>query len=426
MDLSGLRQTILDGRTKGIPGTAAPFALDEIGRKGWNVLAEDMPLPLMLLRRSALDHNAAVFGEFLTSRNLSFAPHGKTTMTPQIFAEQIADGAWGITAATVQQAIVMHRAGVRRILMANQLIGKQNVASVAAMLAADPDLDFTCYVDSRAQLDLLAGQLDTADFAAPVNLLVEVGVTGGRTGLRDIADVLPLVRAIRAADPRRLRFRGLAAFEGVVPGAAEDDAPIRAFAARVVEAAANLPADVLAGMEEFVITGGGSTHFDLMAEAFATLRLPVPLRIVLRSGCYVTHDSAAYAVAQERARNDPARPWKGTLAPALEVWSYVQSRPEPDLAILTMGKRDAPHDAGLPLPFRRWRPGAGWIGCGTATVFALNDQHAYVRLGAGADWQVGDMIGCGISHPCTAFDKWRFLPVVNDAYDVVDGMLTFF
>jgi D-serine dehydratase len=126
------------------------------------------------------------------------------------------------------------------------------------------------------------------------------------------------------------------------------------------------------------------------------------------------------------ARNDPARPWKGELQPAMEVWAYVQSRPEADLALLTMGKRDAPHDAGLPIPFRRWRPGTGWLDCGAATVFSLNDQHAYVRLGPGADWQVGDMIGCGISHPCTAFDKWRFLPVVDDDYAVIDGVMTFF
>jgi D-serine dehydratase len=175
-----------------------------------------------------------------------------------------------------------------------------------------------------------------------------------------------------------------------------------------------------------VLTGGGSTHFDLIAEAFCGLSLPVPVRVVLRSGCYVAHDHGSYRSAQDAARADPARGWKGALRPALELWAYVQSCPEPGLALLTMGKRDAPYDAGLPTPVLRWRPGTGWLDCADAIIFALNDQHAYVRLGAGSDWEVGDMIGCGISHPCTAFDKWRFLPVVNDAYDVIDGVLTFF
>ena len=107
-----LRSTLLDGRTKGIPGTATPFALGDIDRQGWNVLREDMPLPLMVLKRSALDHNAAVFSEWLVANDLSLAPHGKTTMSPQIFAEQLARGAWGMTAATVNQAQVMRSASI--------------------------------------------------------------------------------------------------------------------------------------------------------------------------------------------------------------------------------------------------------------------------------------------------------------------------
>ena len=112
--------------------------------------------------------------------------------------------------------------------------------------------------------------------------------------------------------------------------------------------------------------------------------------------------------------------------PALEAWSYVQSRPEPDLALLSMGKRDVPYDAGLPAPFKLYRPGEGFRDLGSAEIFALNDQHAFVRLGADADWRVGDLVASGISHPCTAFDKWRFLPIVNDEYDVIDGVLTLF
>jgi D-serine dehydratase len=91
-----------------------------------------------------------------------------------------------------------------------------------------------------------------------------------------------------------------------------------------------------------------------------------------------------------------------------------------------MGKRDVPYDSGLPIPFKRYRPGHGFLHVGEATIFATNDQHAYVRLGADTDWQVGDLVASGVSHPCTAFDKWRFLPIVDDDYTVIDGVLTFF
>lgn len=426
MNINDIRASVLDGRTKGIPGTATPFALGEIARKNWNVLREDMPLPLLVLKRSALDHNAKVFGEYLAGEGLSLAPHGKTTMTPQIFSEQLGHGAWGMTAATVNQVQVMRAYGVGRIVLANQLLGKAHLLAIAAEINGDPAFDFYCFVDSIAQLGNMVAYLDGLTLGHPIKLLIEAGVAGGRTGLRTLDEARTLATAIAAADPRKFRFAGVAAFEGVVPGLDKGTAPIAAFADFVVEVARAVPRELYSGLDEFIISGGGSSYFDIVADRFKTLDLGVPVRILLRSGCYVTHDSGSYDAAHAAAHDDPDRHWKATLEPALEAWAYVQSMPEPGLAFLSMGKRDIPYDSGLPKPFTRYRPGAGFLPVGEATIFATNDQHAYVRLGPDADWQVGDLVGSGISHPCTAFDKWRFIPVVNDAYDVVDGVLTFF
>jgi len=121
------------------------------------------------------------------------------------------------------------------------------------------------------------------------------------------------------------------------------------------------------------------------------------------------------------------------LRPALEVWSMVQSRPEPDLAILTMGKRDASYDIDLPFPVKTHRPGDTSqpfdlpAGC---KIEKMNDQHAYLRLPKDsaicASLQVGDLVACGISHPCTTFDKWPVILVVDDAYQVQSAVNTFF
>lgn len=426
MNLEPILSTVLDGRTKGLPGTAEPFALRDIGAKGWNVLREDLPLPLMVLKRSALDHNAGVFANYLSSNQLSFAPHGKTTMTPQIYAEQLRDGAWGMTAATVNQVQVMRAYGVERIVMANQLLGKAHLAAVAAELRRDPGFDFYCFVDSVAQLRNMALHLAGAEIGHPIKLLLEVGAVGGRTGVRTIEQAREAAEAIATADPRHFRFAGVAAFEGAVPGLDNGAGPITPFADLVVEVARSLPPSLYAGLDEFILSGGGSSYFDIIADRFKTLDLPVPIRVVLRSGCYVTHDDGTYERAHVEAKADPHRHPTEDLQPALEAWAYVQSRPEPNLAFLTMGKRDIPYDAGLPVPLKLYRPGIGFLPVGQATVFATNDQHAFVRLGAGTDWQVGDLVASGISHPCTAFDKWRFIPVVNDGYDIIDGVLTFF
>ncbi|HVW93387.1 MAG TPA: amino acid deaminase [Devosia sp.] len=426
MNLELILSTVLDGRTKGVPGAAEPFALRDIGKKGWNVLREDLPLPLMVLKRSALDHNAAVFSSYLTSNHLSFAPHGKTTMAPQIYAEQLRDGAWGMTAATVNQVQVMRAYGVERIVLANQLLGKAHMLAIAAELRRDPDFDFYCFVDSVAQLRNMALHLTGVDCSHPIKLLVDVGAMGGRTGIRSIGAAREIAAAIAEADPRHFRFAGVAAFEGAIPGLDKGAGPVVPFADFVVEVARALPPSLYAGLDEFVLSGGGSSYFDIIADRFRTLDLPIPVRIVLRSGCYVTHDDGTYERAHREAKADPHRHPTADLQPALEAWAYVQSRPEPDLAFLTMGKRDIPYDAGLPVPLKLYRPGVGFLPVGEAAVFATNDQHAFVRLAPVTDWQVGDLVASGISHPCTAFDKWRFIPVVSDAYDVIDGVLTFF
>lgn len=426
MHLDALQKTLLDGRTKGIPAMAEPFALKDIAGKDWNVLREDLPMPLMLLKRSALDHNASVFGQYLTSHNLSLSPHGKTTMSPQIFAEQLAGGAWGMTAATVNQVQVMHHYGVKRVLLANQLIGKAHLAGIAALIDADPEFDFLCFLDSAAQLDNMLTHLRDLAPPRPIKALLEIGAKGGRTGLRTEAEALALADKLANSDQNLVRFAGIATFEGVVPGIDKDPMLIEPFSQSIVDIARALPKNLYAGLDEFILSGGGSSYFDIVADRFSTLDLPLPIRVLLRSGCYVTNDSGAYKKAQDEAKADPRRSWKSDLQPALEAWAYVQSMPEPGLAFLSMGKRDVPYDAGLPIPFKRYRPGAGFLPIGEATIFATNDQHAYVRLGSDTDWQVGDLIASGVSHPCTAFDKWRFLPIVDDDYSVIDGVLTFF
>src|SRR3569833_873126 len=124
MDIETLRATMLDGRTKGIPGTAAPFPLSELAGKGWNVLAEDMPLPLLVLKRSNLAHNARMFDAYLAATGLSLAPHGKTTMAPQNNTKQLTHNTKNKTKTTNNQQQDKQHYGVGRIVLANQLLGR--------------------------------------------------------------------------------------------------------------------------------------------------------------------------------------------------------------------------------------------------------------------------------------------------------------
>ena len=426
MSFSSIYKTILDKRTKGIPGSSDPFALEEIQSKGWNILKEDMPMPLMVLKKSSMDYNLKTFANYVNSNNLSISPHGKTTMAPQIFSEQISYGAWGITAGTINQVQTMYFYGIKRILLANQLLGKSHLKTIASFINAEKDFDFYCFVDSKKQFKNMQEGLNGITLKHPIKVLPEIGAMNGRTGIRNSEDLLSLIKTIDEDKSGSFMFSGIAIFEAVIPNVNKGPLPATNFANHVLDIVKKIPIEFYSNLDEFLITGGGSTHFDIIAERFNTLQLDIPKRILLRSGCYVTNDHVAYSTAQEEARLDPSRNWNDKLQPALEAWSYVQSIPEENLAFLTMGKRDIPFDAGLPIPLKRYRPNDGFLDIGECKIFNTNDQHAYVKLTLGHGWQVGDMICSGISHPCTAFDKWRFIPVVNDNYDVVDGILTFF
>jgi D-serine dehydratase len=454
----------LDGRTKGLPAGTPPLSRDDIARAGWNVLREDLPLPLAVLKESSLAHNAQWMNAFRAMTGVEIAPHGKTSMSPELYARQLADGAWGITVATVQQLRVCREHGIRRVVLANQLVGRQAIRYVRDELARDPQFEFCCLVDSVAGVELLLksgksgpgsnfanGNSDPAGPAAkfepgpsrslgpshpagpsrPIDVLLECGAIGARTGCRTLDQALAVARRVAAAKPY-LRLIGIEGFEGAIHGAtpAETEARIAAFVAFIGEVAAACSAENLIDADPIILSAGGSAYFDIVT------KLPREFngrraQVLIRSGCYLTHDSDSYAKAAARMRE--RMPEIAALGPglrdALEVWSYVQSLPEPGLAILTMGKRDVSYDQHLPFPRLAFRPGADAVPRALPdgyAITALNDQHAFMKIPPNAGLHVGDMIGCTIAHPCTTFDKWRFMVIVDDDYNVIDSITTFF
>jgi D-serine deaminase-like pyridoxal phosphate-dependent protein len=394
-----------------------PVPLDAVAAQGWTLA--DLQLPVLALREPALAHNLALMAAYCRDHDVALAPHGKTTMAPTLWRRQLDAGAWGITAANPTQARAMRDAGVPRVLIANEVVDPAGIAWLAGA-AADPAFALTCYVDSARGIELLEAR---ARSEHPMPVLVELGFAGGRTGCRDDAGAAALAARVRASD--RLRLAGVSGYEGVI---CHDRSPaclerVGAFLDRLRGLAERVLADGPAETgEPFVVSAGGSVFFDLVAERLGPLRAD-GVRIVLRSGCYLTHDHGTY----ERTSPMPASLGEGGFHPALELWSAVLSRPEPGLALLGFGKRDAPHDLELPIPtVVRGSDRTTDVSEGALRVRQLNDQHAYVEVADGFVLEVGDVVGSGISHPCTAFDKWRVLPVLDGDDRVVDAVATVF
>ncbi len=422
--LTQLDEQLLQPGVKGLP-IAEPMRQGAIPVQGWNVLRADTSFPVALLKHAALEHNLAWMRSFCERHGVALAPHGKTTMCPQLFGAQLANGAWGMTLATAGQVQLAHRFGVRRVLLANQLVAKADIDSVLRLMHDDPDFELLLLADSAEGVQRLSQAAGARALARPLALLVELGLPGKRAGCRTLDEAMAVARAIHAAPD--LRLAGIEGYEGLLSA---PDA-VSEFAGRLVTLMRLAQAEGLFEPGEIVLSAGGSAYFDLVARTFAAVATSgQPVRAILRSGCYLTSDHGAY---DRHAADINAREQRGEgLRPALEVWSMVQSRPEPTLAILTMGKRDASYDVELPIALMSHRPGPGRPmslppGC---AIVKMNDQHAYLRLPADdpvcATLAVGDLIGCGISHPCTTFDKWALMLAVDDDYNVRYALNTFF
>jgi D-serine dehydratase len=425
-ELQRVRAQVVDDRTKGIP-PGAKVAVNQIGEQGWNVVRGDMAFPILTIGRKALEGNLQAMQEYCARCKVHLAPHGKTTMSPDIFERQLAHGAWGMTAATPTQVATMRRFGVPRILLANELVDPAAIRWVSQEMSRDPHFEVVSLVDDVDTVLLLERVVrDCGGASLPV--LLEVGQIGGRTGVRTVQEALAVAKAVSAAN--YLRLVGTEAFEGAIA----DDVSAEAFAA-ISELLARVRQVVSAVLDaagfaesEIIVTAGGSAYFDLVVNALRDWpELSQRVTLILRSGCYVSQDLGRYQeqspLAGRRAAHESLH-----LENALTLWTSVVSRPEPNLVIVGAGLRDAPVDHRLPTPrsYFRHGDGQGQNLRGVAKTFRVMDQHMFLQIPESLDLKPGDRVAFDLSHPCTAFDKFRLIPEIDDDYNVVDALLTYF
>jgi D-serine dehydratase len=421
--IAQLESQHVDGTTKGMPNVS--LRLDEIGAQGWNVLREDLPLPVMVLKRDALEHNIALMQEYCNHHGAWLAPHGKTPMSPQIWAMQLRAGAWAISVSTVHQLQVACTFKLERILFANQLVGGYGIQFIAHAMQANPVLELYVVVDSLEGIEQLRRGLESFQLNRPLNVLVEYGMRGGRSGVRSENELVVLAQAVLNAEPI-LYLAGVEGYEGIAPASTMEErhTVVETYLRDLSGAVRTIRAHT-AERPNFIVSAGGSIFFDRVVAHLGKEALP-EAQLVLRPGAYVTHDSF-YEKHSPLAQGNAAFVGKDFLRAAFEIWCQVLARPEPELAILGMGGRDVPLDLGLPDPHLMKIGKEALQASGEEyRITGLNDQHAYFHVPASSPLAPGDLVACGISHPCTTFDKWRQLFLVEDNYDVVGAIRTFF
>ncbi|GAA3481418.1 amino acid deaminase [Streptomyces yanii] len=415
----------VDHRFKALPPDADGLTVAALAAERRNLFTGGFTTPVLALSAESVAHNLALLETYAERHGLAFAPHGKTSMAPQLFARQLEHGAWGITAAVPHQVRVYRAYGIERIFLANELVDAVALRWLAGELDSDPDFHFICYADSVRGVELMDEALRAAGAVRPVDVVVELGAgEGARTGARTEADCAAVADAVAAAGT--LRLVGVAGYEGEVPDASAER--VRDWLHRLVRVATDFDkADrfaALAGDDRIVISAGGSAWFDAVADVFAEIPdLTRPVCKLLRSGAYISHDDGHYRHLTPFNRV----PEEGALQPAFRLWAQVVSRPSDEQAFVNAGKRDAAYDLDLPQAqvVRSGRDGSVRAATGI-TVTGLSDQHGWLRTEAGAELEVGDWVGMGLSHPCTSFDKWQLIPLVEADGTVTDYIRTFF
>ena len=408
--VAALAHEPVDWRYKGLPVSWSGRTPAEICAGRPNLFDDGATGPVCVLRADALEHNLATMASWCRAAGVELAPHGKTHMAPRLLARQLDAGACAITAATVSQARMYRAFGVRNVVLANELHDSPGLRWLADELAADPDFSLLCWVDSVRGVQIMAESLVGAP--RPVEVCVEIGIPGGRTGCRSASQVDEVARAAAACP--QLRLVGVAGYEAARGHDVTPDAlsGIRSYLAEMRSALLRLAELVQA--DEIIVSAGGSTYFDVVAAELTGWPDGLSVRTIVRSGCYLTHDDGLYARTSPLSRQSSVP----DFLPALQVWARVVSRPEPQLAVLTMGRRDVSYDQDLPVP----------QGLSGSRVVKLDDQHAYLRLSPSdaSRVEVGSWVVFGISHPCTTFDKWQLIPVLEADNRVVDLIRTFF
>lgn len=437
---AGLSWT-LSALMKGVPQAFDGLRREDVAARAVSVPAHDLPFPVATLRRTALQGNGAWFHSLMRERDGYLAPHGKTSMSPELFALQATGGCWALTLATFHQVRVARAAGWRRILLANEAVGKQELAYYVAQLNADPAFDFYLYVDSVEGVQRLRSAAHQHGAQRPLQVLLEVGYANGRCGVRDLGDALRVCEEVRQSSGA-LRLVGVSGFEGLnqYGGPADRETNARAFLRHMATIVHEVDQRQNFDGDHVILSAGGSAFYDLVLDEFAAIRLSRPGRIVVRSGCYLTHDNLLYRSLQgeveqrlglesaDKSVDGESGRLGRLLQPALEVWGQVISAPDAQTVILCAGRRDFGQDAGNPTPVRWHRSDMGkWERMPTHTrISMVSDQHTNITLEPGHGIKVGDLVSLGVSHPCTTFDKWQLLYVIDDEGTVVDAVRTWF
>jgi D-serine dehydratase len=414
-----------------VSGSTAIVEEEGAQYKGLRPAGGEVALPALTVDEDTYRHNRDTFFALLGAYGARIAPHAKTPMCPEIARDLISAGAWGATVANLQQAEIMLAAGVKTILIANQIGGIASARRLRRLADAYSGAKICCFADSTEAAGAFMEAFSGRD-KAPLPVLVEVGA--GRTGARTTSQAKEIIDIIMSAPS--LTLAGVGTYEGAVTGETPERLDANMAALFALTAETFVLARQASPDEALLLSAGGSAHFDRVINALMPIaKADGNATLLLRSGAIFFSDHGIYrrgfeALDRRALLMLDGKPFIANerFKPAMRLWAEVISVPEPGLAIVGMGMRDVSFDQDQPLPLVLHRDGAALDDdlSSKAKVTKLNDQHAFLAIAGGCAMKIGDIVEFGISHPCTCFDRWRFFYVTDAAGRIAHRYSTYF
>ena len=327
----------------------------------------ELDTPALLIDLDKMEANIQTMAAYFSTVNAQLRPHVKTHKTPIISHKQIAAGAIGVTCAKLGEAEAIIHAGIRDVLIANQIVGAQKIARLINLAKHS---EIMVAVDNAQNVQAISEAASAKD--ANVRMLVEVNVGMDRCGVESGEPALELAELIRKSP--NVEFAGLMGYEGHT--VAKRDKAERNTAAReaiqiLVDAKHYLEKR---GVQVSIMSGGGTGTFNITGS--------IPEMTEVQAGSYVLMDST-YGNVEDIGEH---------FERALSVLATVVSRPAPDRIIVDTGLKVLAKEFGIPQP----------IGVTGVEMTGLSEEHGKMLVSdENVSLSPGDKLEILPTHCCT-------------------------
>ena len=428
----------IDSKTKGI-NEINKIKVKDIPNKKWNILKENVQFPILTMKESVFKKNIKSMNNFANYNGVSLAPHCKTSMCPQILKKLNDLNYWGFSAANNQQLSMLLEMGIKKIIIANLITNKSNIINLFKLIEkyGYAKKIYLC-VDSTFGVNLLKELSIQYKFKHKLRILIETGFQNSRNGVRNLNSLNILTGKIIKL-PSNFIFCGILFYEGAVSekNYKKTINKVNKFISFSLKAFDYLLKNNFFSNEEIILSGGGSEYFDLIINSFQKYKNIKNIRLIIRPGTFIAYGHGHYLKSIENIDK------RGTLFinkknikatnlfnPSLELWGHIISMQDSNRAILNFGKRDVHYDRGYPIPLSIYRKGKLFQKINPKQnkykIYKMSDHHAFLYFTNDQDIRIGDLIKLGVTHPCVTIDKWDFFYMIDEKYNVKEGLKTFF